>query len=117
MSLSALGEPQPLSVLIHNLPITTGTWFYIDALTSEVTAALKCFPRVVDTRNMSEDEIDKMEDAIRADGLEGFLSSDQLADVLSNLREQRADATDSDFLAAIEFTGSTTHSSWLTAAR
>ena len=103
MSLSALGEPQPLLAVIHNVSKTAGTWFYVDASTNEVTAALLCFPRIIDLRDMSESEIDEMEDAIRAAGFKSFLCSDQVEDVLSNLRQQRANATDADVIEAIDF--------------
>jgi hypothetical protein len=90
-------------VLNHLDELPSSGWLYIPQSIREVKVTTECYPREIDSREVSEEEISEFEAAVAAAGFKSFLTDDQLRDVIANLELQRAGYTREDLERAIDF--------------
>jgi hypothetical protein len=99
-----LGNARLLGHIVDHLDeLPSSSWLWIRAGTSDVDFATECYPVQIDSREVSEEEMVAFEDAAAGAGFMSFLSSDQLAEIIGNLIEQRPDFTRADLGQAIDF--------------
>lgn len=95
-------EAKPLGFFIDHLcDLPRHSWLYVPVDLSEVSLNTLCVARALDVRDMTDDEYATFEASVAEARLCSFLNRDQIEDVLSNLRAQKADFTQEDLGSAI----------------
>ncbi len=97
-------DAKPLGSVIKQLSeLPKWTWLYISNSESRVTLTTKCSQTAVDSRQMSEQEIDDIESSAVLAGLKCFLSREQLEDIIGNLGQQEPQFTAEQLAAAVDY--------------
>jgi hypothetical protein len=97
-------ESNSLKYFIENLVgLSRWSWLYIKSNETNITLSTVCHPTAVDSREMSDDEVDEFEAYAEQSGLRCFFSRDQLEEIIANLNQQCSNFTEHQLVAAISF--------------
>ena len=97
-------EARPLSYFVSHLAdLPNWLWLYVGADTSEILIDTVCHPTAADSRDMSDEEIERFEAYSTHAGLRSLLCRDQLQEIFDNLKEQQAASSQEELAAAINF--------------
>ena len=99
----AFGPPQPLKHFLGTLDSLPDRWLYVSSSVNEIEAQTPCRACVVDGMDLSPEEQGELDEYPKTVGLKSFLCLSQLADIVSNLRQQRPSFTELDLMAAVNF--------------
>lgn len=100
---NGLGTAKPLSYFIDHIDEQTFGWLYIRGDTDAIELSMDCYPAEIDSRDVSEEEMDALHSAWHAAGFQSFLCDDQIQEIIGNLDQQRSDYTPADLERAIDF--------------
>ena len=99
-----LGEPKKLiEWLSDSAAYPADGWLYLKADVTFLGLVTMCWPGVVESIELSDDEYDKMESWLEENGYNSFLSKDQIDDIASNLAQQLSPYTDNQLLQAVQY--------------
>ena len=87
-SMEYLGEPRELIYWLSQEEFPADGWLYIKADVDSIKSDTKCWPVIIESRDLSDEEFEEMELWLEANGYNSFLCKDQLVDILSNLEQQ-----------------------------
>lgn len=100
----ALGAPQPLSDFLQRLgEIPRHWWLHIPQGVTRIDLSTPCRPCLIDTCDISPEEADDLYEYPKKVGLKGFLSPDQLEEIISNLWQQQPQFSEGQLVAAINY--------------
>lgn len=101
---SSLLEARPLiDVIEHLADLPEWAWLYVSSSETKVTLKTKCWQAAVNSRDMSDGEIEELEASVARAGLKSFLSRGQLEDIIENLRHQTQEFTPEQLTAAVDY--------------
>lgn len=99
-----LGEPKKLiDWLSHSAAYPADGWLYLKKDGSSLDLTTLCWPGIVESIELRDDEYDEMESWLEENGFKLFLSKDQIEDIVSNLGQQISPCTDAQLLMAIRY--------------
>ena len=99
-----LGEPRKLVEWLSELEAYPADgWLYLKKDASSLDLTTLCWPGIVESIDLSDDEYDEMESWLEENGFKSFLSKDQIEDIVSNLGQQLSPYTDAQLLRAIRY--------------
>ena len=100
----ALGPPMPLSYFLEHLEsLPRDAWLLIPRVADDIRFDTPCRPRLVSTRDLSEDEANDLDNYFDTAGLKYFFLRDQLEDIVDNLRQQDPAFSEHNLLTAINY--------------
>lgn len=99
-----LGEPEKLiEWLSDSATYPADGWLYLKADVTSLDLTTLCWPGIVESIELSDDEYDEMESWLEENGFKSFLSKDQIEDIANNLGQQLSSYTDAQLLKAIRY--------------
>lgn len=104
---SFFGQPESLQYWIRKCIEQPGLSYWLvyqdldEGESLQLTTLL--FPIVADMRDLSDDEIDAFEDGLGHSDYGYLLNTDQIEDVIDNLKQQKAQPSEQELLEAIIF--------------
>ncbi|MFB2638469.1 hypothetical protein ACE02P_10605 [Shewanella bicestrii] len=104
---SFFGQPESLQRWIRKCIEQPGLSYWLVYQDLEQGESLQLttllFPIVADMRDLSDDEIDAFEDGLGRSDYGYLLNTDQIEDVIDNLKQQTAQPSEQELLEAIIF--------------
>jgi len=99
-----LGEPKKLAEwLSDSAAYPADGWLYIKTDVASLDLTTLCWPGIVESIELSNEEYDEMESWLEKHGFKSFLNNDEIDDVANNLGQQLSPYTDAQFLKAVQY--------------
>ncbi|MDV7214025.1 DUF7716 domain-containing protein [Azotobacter beijerinckii] len=97
-----LGEPKKLAEwLSDSAAYPADGWLYIKTDVASLDLTTLCWPGIVESIELSNEEYDEMESWLEKNGFKSFLNNDEIEDVANNLVQQLSSYTDAQLLKAV----------------
>lgn len=100
---NAFTESRPLGFFLGERGAFPDQWLYIPREISKIDLSTPCYILAIDPHELSPEEQDELDEYLKSVGLSCFLTFTDLEQVAENLRQQRRNASDLDFLGAIDY--------------
>ena len=99
-----LGEPQKLAEwLSDSAAYHADGWLYINSDVASLDLTTPCWPGIVESIELSNEEYDEMESWLEENGFKSFLNKEEIEDVANNLGQQISPYTDAQLLKAVRY--------------
>jgi len=99
-----IGEPKKLVEWLSDSTVYPADgWLYIKSNETSINLTTLCWPGIVESIDLSDNEYEEMEAWLDENGFKSFLGNDQIEDVASNLSQQLSSYTDAKLLDAIRY--------------
>ena len=99
-----LGDPKALSEwLQETAEYPADGWLYIKESEQSINSDTSCWPCIVESRDLNDEEYDAMESYLEQSGYKLFLGKDQIEEIVANLKQQKPSYSSPQIFEAINY--------------
>ena len=99
-----LGDPKPLSDWIQeSASYPADGWLYINENELSIHFNTLCWPCIIKSRDLSDEEYDEMESYLEQSGYKLFLGKAQIEEIVANLKQQTPSYSSPQIFEAINY--------------